>query len=159
MSVYNNPCHFRQRCYQKSLISGHFSAEIKKNWTSMLRFWTKIYWNTLRTCLKISSRSRRLRSSSCLLPLSLASRIRLCGSANLAKAWMHLSFYNLEIYNTRFIQVKSKRKHVFSRKEKTKIKSVNLIRGFPGIELRLCGYVCGWSNALGTFYMEKSCPG
>ena len=98
----------------------------------MLTFWTIIYWNTLRTCLKISSSSRLLRSSSCLLPLSLASRIRLCRSASMAKAWMRLSSYNLEICNTRFIQAKSKRKHVCRG-----LRMLNLIRGFPGIELKM----------------------
>lgn len=39
------------------------------------------------TCLKISSSSRLLLSSTCRLPLSSASRILLCRSANMENAW------------------------------------------------------------------------
>lgn len=43
------------------------------------------------TCLKISSSSLRLRISTCLLPLSSASRMRRCLSASMEKAWMRRS--------------------------------------------------------------------
>ena len=43
------------------------------------------------TCLKTSSSSRLLLSSTCLRPLSSASLIRLCLSANIEKAWIRRS--------------------------------------------------------------------
>ena len=45
----------------------------------------------LATCLKISSSSRRRRSSTCRRPLSSASRMRRCRSASMEKAWMRRS--------------------------------------------------------------------